>query len=175
MSQLGVTGFGFGGAAFGKLGRLQSVTIGTFTLPGIVADFTAQREGALAAPFLGANVGGNLLKKFSLRLDYANQTMALTPNASLNDPDVYERAGLFLVNKSGKYVVLDARPGTASAQAGIAEGDTIDSIDGKPTSSMSLEAVRGLFLAAPGTTYQVGLTTKDGKQKQVALTLQDFI
>ncbi len=175
MSQVGVNGFGFGGAALGKLGRLQSLTIGTFTLPGVVADFTAQQQGALAAPFVGANVGGNILKKFSMRLDYANQTMALTANASLNDPDVYERAGLFLVNKAGKYVVLDVRPGTASARAGIAKGDTIDSIDGKPASSMSLEALRGLFFAAPGTTYQIGLTTKDGTQKQVALTLQNFI
>ncbi len=174
-TQVGVTGFGWGGPAYGKLGRLKEFNVGSFALTNVVADFTAQQEGALATPFIAANVGGNVLKKFSLRLDYTKQTMALVPNATVSTPDDFERSGLFLINKDGKIVVFDARPGTASALAGIVKGDTIDSVDGKPTSSMSLEGVRAAFFAAPGTVVRLGLTSKDGTQRTIALTLADFV
>jgi hypothetical protein len=175
LTQLGVTGFGWGGPAYGRLGRLRELTIGSFALPNVVADYTAQQGGALAAPFVAANVGGNILKKFALRLDYTEQTMALIPNATLSATDAFERSGLFLISKGGKVVVFDARPGTASAQAGIVKGDTIDTVDGRPASSMSLEDVRALFFGAAGTVVQLGLIGKDGSQRTVALTLADVI
>jgi hypothetical protein len=175
LSAVGVTGFGFGGPAFGKLGRLRTVGFGTFTLPDVVADFTTQEKGAFAAPFVAANIGGNIWRRFTLTLDYGKQTMTLTPNGAFDGPDVYERAGLFLLNRAGKYVVLDARPGAPAAQAGIVKGDTIDSIDGKPASSMSLAAVRELFFGPPGTVLHFVLTAKDGTKRSVAVTLRDFV
>ena len=80
LSAVGVTGFGFGGPAFGKLGRDRTVSFGSFTLPEVVGDFTTQQKGALAVPFVAANVGGGIWKRFSLTLDYGKQTMALIAN-----------------------------------------------------------------------------------------------
>lgn len=174
-TQLGVIGFGWGGPAYGRLGRLKELTIGSFALTNVVADFTAQQAGALATPFVAANVGGNILKKFALRLDYTKQTIALVPNATVSAPDDFERSGLFLISKGGKIVVFDARPGTASALAGIVKGDTIDTIDGKPTAAMSLEDVRAAFDAPSGTVVHLGLTGKDGAQRTIALTLADVV
>ncbi len=175
MSAVGVNGFGFGGPAFGKLGRIRSVTFGSFTVTNVVGDFTTQQKGALAVPFIAANVGGNIWKRVTLTLDYGKQTMTLTPNASYGQPDAYERAGLFLLNRAGKFVVLDSRPGTPAAQAGIVKGDTITTINGKPVAGMSLQAVRELMYGAPGTTIQLGISGKDGATRNVALTLQDFV
>ncbi len=174
-SAAGVNGFGFGGPEFGRLGRLQSLSIGRFTLPDLVADFTTQTQGAFAVPFVAANVGGSVWKRFTLTLNYYGQTMVLTPNASFGDPDAYERAGLFLLNRGGRYVVLNVRPGTPAAQAGIADGDTIVSIDGKPASSMSLQAVRQLFYGVPGTQLHLRVASKAGMQRDVTLTLRDFV
>jgi hypothetical protein len=175
LSAVGVNGFGFGGPALGKLGRIQSVSFGGFTLPSVVGDFTTQEKGALAEPFVAANVGGNIWRRFTLTLDYGQQTMALSPNASFDQPDTYERAGLFLLNRGGKYVVLDSRPGTAAAQAGILKGDTIDSVDGRLVSGMTLQAVRAVFFGAPGTVVRLGVTGKDGAARSVVLTLRDFV
>ncbi len=175
VTAVGVTGFGFGGPALGKLGRLQTLTIGNFTLPNVVADFTTQTKGAFAVPFVAGNVGGNIWKRFTLTLDYYNQTMALTPNASFNEPDSYERAGLFLLNRNGSYLVADVRPGTPAAQAGIVAGDTIVGVDGRPASSMSLQGLRELFYRAPGTVLHLRVQGKNGATRDVALTLRDFI
>jgi C-terminal processing protease CtpA/Prc len=141
----------------------------------LVADYTAQTQGALAAPFIAANLGGNLLRRFDITFDYGRQTMALVPNAAFNDPDHYERIGLFLIMKGGKVTVVDARPGTPAALAGIARGDVISTIDGAPTSTMSLEAVRTIFSKPAGTVLHLGVVTKDGTQRTVDVTLRDFI
>jgi C-terminal processing protease CtpA/Prc len=80
-----------------------------------------------------------------------------------------------LINHDGAIVVIDSRAGTPAAQAGIVKGDTVTSIDGKPTSSMTLQDIRKLFSGAPGTALQVGLTAKDGSKRTVTVTLRDYI
>jgi hypothetical protein len=171
----GVNGFGFGGPAMGKLGRIARLGIGDYTLENVVADFSTQTKGAFASPFNAANVGGGVWKRFALTLDYTTRKMALVPNDAFKEQDFYERAGLFLISREGAIAVLDSRPGTPAAQAGIVKGDTITSIDGKATSSMTLQDVRKLFSGAPGTSLQVGLTAKDGSKRTVTVTLRDFI
>jgi hypothetical protein len=175
LTAVGVNGFGFGGPALGRLGRLRNLEIGGMQLNDLVADYTTQTQGALAAPFVSANIGGNLLRRFDITLDYGRQTMALVPNASFNDPDQYERIGLFLINNHGKITVADARPGTPAAQAGIVRGDVISTIDGAPASTMSLEDVRAMFSKPAGTVLHLGLVAKDGTQRIVSVTLRDFV
>jgi len=175
LTGIGVNGFGFGGPAFGKLGRIQSVAFGGFTLSNVIGDFTTQTKGAFAEPFVAANVGGNLFRRFTLTLDYGKQTMTLTPNAAFDEPDSYERAGLFLLNRGGKYLVLDVRPGTPAAAAGIVKGDTLVSVDGKPASDMSLQQVRELFYGAPGTAIRFTVSGKDGTSRDVIVTLRDYV
>ena len=171
----GVNGFGVGGPAIGRLGRVASVGIGEVTLTNLVADYSVQTQGAFAAPFVAANIGGNLLRRFTITFDYRNATMALVPNATLHEPDVYERSGLFLIRHAGSTVVVDARPGTPAASAGIAKGDVIVSIDGSPAGGMSLAQIRDLFSQPAGTVVTLQITGKDATQRTVKLTLGDYI
>jgi hypothetical protein len=175
LTAVGVNGFGFGGPAFGKLGRLRQLDVAGMQLNNLVADFTTQTKGAFAEPFVAANIGGNLLRRFDITFDYGRQSMALVPNAAFNDPDNYERIGLFLINNAGKVTVADARPGTPGALAGIVRGDVISTIDGAPASSMSLEDVRATFSQASGTVVALGIIGKDGTQRSVSVTLRDFV
>ncbi|HVA33420.1 MAG TPA: aspartyl protease family protein [Candidatus Baltobacteraceae bacterium] len=175
LSAVGVDGFGLGGPELGSLGRLRSLTIGSFTLPHVIADYTAQKKGAFAAPFIAANVGGGIWKRFTMTLDYRAQTMALVPNDTLDTTDQYEHAGLFLIDQGGKYVVIDARPGTPAAAAGIVRGDRIVSVDGTPASSLTLQQVRERFLEPPGTLLHLGVANKTGTTRVVDLTLSDWI
>lgn len=170
-----VTGFGFGGPAFGRLGRLRSVGIGPFVVPQVVADFSSQTQGAFAMPFVAANVGGNLLKRFDLVLDYGASRMMLTPNALFRQPDFYERAGLFIVNREGAKVVYDVRPDSPAAAAGIVKGDVIATLNGTEAASRSLDDVRNAFLAKPGTIVRLGLTAPDGAAKSVRIRLADGV
>ncbi|MGB6600619.1 MAG: aspartyl protease family protein, partial [Candidatus Cybelea sp.] len=175
ITAVGVNGFGFGGPAMGKLGRVQTVGIDDLQLTNLVADYTTQTVGALAAPFVGANVGGNLLRRFTVTFDYWNGTMTLVPNAAFNEADSYERSGLFLIKRGDSIVVIDARPGTPAANAGIVKGDVLDSIDGSAAGTMLLGDVRNLLAQPAGTVVTLIVTGKDGSKRSVKLTLQDYV
>ena len=172
---VGVNGFGFGGPAMGKLGRVEEVGIDDLQLTNLVADYSVQTAGALAAPFVAANIGGNLLRRFTVTFDYGNGTMTLVPNAGFGEADSYERSGLFLIKRAGGVVVLDSRPGTPAAQAGIVKGDVINSIDGTPANTMLLGAIRNLLAQPAGTVVTLQVTGKDGTSRSVKITLKDYV
>ncbi|HKE37759.1 MAG TPA: aspartyl protease family protein [Candidatus Baltobacteraceae bacterium] len=168
----GVNGFGVGGGAKGMLGRLSSLQIGTFALNDIIADYSTQTGGFFASPFLAANVGGNVWKRFTVTFDYGKQTMSLQPNAGLATRDAYERAGLFLVTTGGKVVVYDVRPGTPAADAGLVKGDSIVSIDGTPA---TLQQARDAINGPAGTVLHLQVAAKDGTTRAVTVTLRDWV
>jgi C-terminal processing protease CtpA/Prc len=126
-------------------------------------------------PFVGANIGGAVWKRFTMTLDYDNLTMTLTPNASFDAPDSWDRSGLFLVHTGSSIVIIDARPGTPAAKAGLVKGDAIDSIDGTPVASLTLKAVREALSAAPGTVVHLVVRTKSGATSTVNITLADYV
>jgi membrane-associated protease RseP (regulator of RpoE activity) len=169
---VGANGFGVGGASLGRLGR-TTLAFGGFTIPDIVADLSTQKQGAFADPFVSGNVGAGVFKRFTVTFDYPHQTMALAPGRAFAARDGYERAGAFVVGQAGKIVVADVRPGTPAAEAGLARGDAIATVDG--TAPSGVGAVRALFLGAPGTALRLGLTAKDGTTRTVTLTLRDYV
>ncbi|MBV9270112.1 MAG: aspartyl protease family protein [Candidatus Eremiobacteraeota bacterium] len=175
LTQNGVNGFGVGGASFSQLGRLTSLTIGNFTLNDLIAGYSNATKGAFANPFVATNLGGNLLRRFTVTFDYAEQRMTLAPNAAFAERDTYERSGLFIVNAGGKMTVVDSRPGTPAADAGIAKGEVITSLDGASASTLSLDAVRAYFRKPAGTTVKLVVVGKDGKERNVSLTLRDYV
>jgi hypothetical protein len=168
----GVNGFGVGGPSRGRLGRVRTFSFGDLTLRDLVGDYTAQTKGALAMPFIGANVGGGVWKRFTMTLDYRKLTLTLTPNADFAKRDQWDRSGVFLVDKGG-ITIIAVRPGTPAAKAGLAKGDVIVSVNG--SSGLSLRQVRDLFLAAPGTPEHLVIKSRDGKTRGVDLTLADYV
>jgi hypothetical protein len=173
LTAAGVDGFGVGGAEIGKLGRVTDVGIGDFHMTDLVADFAQQTQGAMASPYVAANIGGNLLRRFTVTFDYGKQTMTLVPNAAFHERDAYERSGLFLIDKNGTIAVLDSRPGTPAADAGIVKGDTIVAIDG--AAGTTLGQMRAAFERPAGTVVRLDLVGKDGSKRTVSVTLRDYV
>jgi hypothetical protein len=168
----GVNGFGVGGPHVGWLARVQTFSLGDLTLHNLVGDYAAQAEGGFAMPYIGANVGGGVWKRFTMTLDYRRLKMTLTPNASFDVRDDWDRSGVFLINK-GAIAIMDVRPGTPAARAGLAKGDVITAVDG--SSALSLGRIREVFRGAPGTVVHLVVRSKDGAPRVVDLTLADYV
>jgi len=123
-------------------------------------------------PFIGANVGGAVWKRFTMTLDYRQLVMTLAPNVDFDMRDHWDRSGVFLVN-SGAITIIDVRPETPAANSGLAKGDVIVSVNG--ASGLSLRQVRELFSAEPGTVEHLVVKSKDGSAHDIDLTLEDYV
>ncbi|HWG00020.1 MAG TPA: aspartyl protease family protein [Steroidobacteraceae bacterium] len=168
----GVSGFGVGGATIGRLGRVQTLSLGGLTLHDLIAEYPTRGEGAFAMPFIGANVGGAVWKRFTVTLDYHPLTMTLIPDAQFHAPDHWDRSGVYLID-NGAITILGVRPGTPAARAGLAPGDVITAVDG--SSTLSLRRVRAAFRGEPGTVVHVLVKSKHGAAHAVDVTLAGYI
>ncbi|GAC1302901.1 MAG: hypothetical protein NVSMB19_12500 [Vulcanimicrobiaceae bacterium] len=174
LSAVGVDGFGLGGPALGRLGRLSALAFGGFVLRDIVCDYSTQRRGAFANPALGANVGGGVWRRFALTLDYAHRRIALRANAGFDRAEPPDRSGLFLVGAGAAVLVLDVRPDTPASRAGIAKNDRILAVDGDSVTHTDVPAIRATLTSQPPATVVLRIE-RAGVAREVVLALDDYV
>ena len=89
-------GRGFSGDIFGKRSRINSLSIGNFKLKKPIAsmpdEFSIQHL-KLVKDRKGS-VGSEILRRFTVILDYPDQKIYLKPNRSLDDPFLIDGSGL---------------------------------------------------------------------------------
>jgi C-terminal processing protease CtpA/Prc len=68
-------------------------------------------------------------------------------------------------NHTGRVYVRDAPPGLGVAQAGIAEGDEVTEIDGKPVGEMSPDQLRAAVRGKVGTTVWLTVVHEGAPRK----------
>ena len=173
-----VTGWGVGGPARALLARAKRLTLGDgVVVDAPVVDISVQKKGAFTDRYVAGNVGGAILKRFTVTFDYGKQTVSFEPNALAREPQPYDRSGLWLnvAETKDAFEVVDVVPGGPGAKAGLRVGERIVAVDGKPAADLALPDVRErLRTAAPGT--KVPLTVEaDGKRREVALVLADLV
>lgn len=169
---LGVNGFGVGGPSMGRLGRVRTLSFNGLTLRNLVGMYSTQSQGELAMPFIGANIGGGVWKRFTMTLDYRRMTMTLKGNADFHLRDHWDRSGAYLID-DGAVTIIGVRPGTPAAKAGLADGDIITSVNG--SSRLSLRRVRDAFSGKPGTIVHLIVKSKGRSARTVDLTLANYV
>ncbi len=168
----GVEGYGIGGPARGKLGPVD-VGLGGRTVS-VIGDYTSQRSGAFADGSVAANLGEPLLRRFVVTYDLARGRVRIVPSAAFDEPQVLDRSGLFLIRPDpDSTVVLDVRPGTPAADAGVRANDALVALDGTPAASLSLEEIRARLAAPDGGQVVLRLRGAQG-ERDVALTLANY-
>ncbi|GAC1409620.1 MAG: hypothetical protein NVSMB64_18430 [Candidatus Velthaea sp.] len=172
----GVDGYGLGGAAYGRLGRLDEIRFGELGIRDAIADFSTQQRGAFADRVTAANVGGGIWRRFTLTFDYPHKRLTLQPNAAFAEPDTYERSGLFLVTRDGAIAAAGVRDGTPAAEAGIATDDVIAAVEGRPLAASDLISLRETLSGAAGTSVRLlVLGARGGIPREVTVVLRDYV
>jgi hypothetical protein len=146
------SGYGFGGPLRERIGRLPSLRIGPYAILGAVARF-ALPESIASPEDRPANLGGEILRRFTVIVDYARGRMILEPNSCLEDPFEYDMSGLELVSSGAdlrKIVVHGVREASPAQEAGVEPGDLLTEIDGVDSSTYLLPKVRDRLRTAPG-------------------------
>ena len=144
-------------------GRIASMTLGGYTLRQPLVAMSRDTDTIFATDSLGVNLGGNVLRRFNVFIDYPGRRLILEPNAHFDDPFPADASGLVLTAQGTDFktiVVHGIVGGSPADESGIREGDVITAIDGESTDTYALYQIQDLFKES-GRTRQVTIRRGD--------------
>jgi hypothetical protein len=173
-----LTGWGVGGPSHSFVTHGGVLKLGDVTIEHPLTMMSTDKGGSDAFDAFGNNVGGGVLKRFVVTLDYDRYTMYLKPiTTPVADLDTFDRSGMWINDDPAGFKIVEVSKGTPADEAGLKAGDVIVSVDGNPVSSIALYDLRTrLRNDAPGTTVNFALKRKGkGKPVDFAVKLRDLI
>jgi hypothetical protein len=177
-----VKGFRLGnvGGAGGSMsrtlqGRVRNIQVGRLSINNPIVTFS-QAEAAKDATGGDGQIGGEVLRRFRLILDYSRQRIILEPNEHLAEPVEADMSGFELVAEGADLKTLtinEVLANSPAAEAGLQEEDELTAINGRLVTEFSLEQIRQM-LKQEGKEYVLKL--KRGSQAlQVKLKTRRLI
>jgi len=158
------------------MARIDDFQIGGYQVAGPLAAFVQGKGPGLDDAQVAGEIGGGMLRRFTLTLDYARQVAIFDANSEIRTDDHEEMSGISLAAGGPdlkRFEVVLVRPGSPAADAGVQKGDVIAGVDDEAAADMTLSAVRGLF-------HQVGhkyklVIDRNGTTKTVNITMRRSI
>jgi hypothetical protein len=168
-------GYGVGGPVTALLARSGKLNLGPVTIEAPVTEILTDKAGIAAAARTAGNIGGDVLKRFTVTLDYAHHTLWLQPNQLAAQREVFDRSGLWIARaKDGGIDVVGVSAESAGAGAGLVAGEEILSVNGKNARDVALPELREEFKSAVGTAFKLRVKGKNG-ERTLSVALADQI
>jgi hypothetical protein len=170
-----VLGWGVGGAARMRAARFGLLQLGNLDIKDIAGDLYTSTKGALSNPDQAGNLGGGILKRFTVTFNYVAKLLYLAPNSEFDKIQAFDRSGLWLNLDGSALKVADIASCSSATRADIQEGDRIIAIDGESVTLRTLAKWRERLRQLPvgtGLTFQL---LRDGLEITAKLVLADRI
>ena len=176
-----IIGRGLGGEITGKIGRIQSLKLGTYDIKKVIANFPDPNSYfdslKLGATERNGAIGGEVLSRFTVIFNFPKEEMYLKKNAAFKKKFHYNLSGLTIKAKGSRLNVFEITEVTrksVSAVAGAEAGDLILNINGVPTTRLDLNTINGFFNHRPGKKINMVVDRK-GQQLKLNFELADQI
>jgi len=166
---------GIGGRSVGRIGRVLSLRIGSSTIANPITLFSEDTAGTFANRTFAANIGGQIAERFRMFLDYAGRRIILERSSIFADPFDRAYSGASLRAEGSDYRTFRVREvleDSPAAEAGLAEGDVITSIDDLAADHFTLSAINELF--EKSATHRLTIRRGD-RTLEIALTPRPLI
>ncbi len=128
--------------------RIESFQIGAFQVDAPLATFAQGKLPGDDNKEIAGEIGGGILRRFTVIFDYVRQVVILDSNAEIRSDDHEDMSGISIA-ASGPglktFTVTQVRPGTPAASAGVETGDVIAGVDEEAAADITLDALRALF------------------------------
>lgn len=167
-------GFGITGSIQGVVGRIGTFQLGSFLIKSPLTGFYLEDEKSFSSLKIAGKIGGGILKKFKVILDYLHYHMILEKNANYDLWDRYNTSGIQLIQDDQKILVYQVIKNSPAEKAKIKKDDEILSVNEVPVSNYSLQELRNILNQEEGTEIEL-LLKREAKIKKVKLTLKELI
>jgi hypothetical protein len=169
-------GRGLSGDVHGYLGRVSGLRLGRYYVKSLITSFPDEQSvrARVSVPRNG-NLGFELLKRFSVVIDYPHNQLWLRPNGLFRDPFEHDMCGIELLAggpEYHRYVIQRVEPGSPAERANLLPQDELLSINLLPVSSMTLTQITRLLHSADGKQLLMFVRRADGELFVTRLTLK---
>lgn len=173
---MATTGWGIGGESRGFVTRGAPLMLGRVLIESPVTDFSTDEGGSGGSPIFPNILGGGILKRFVVTLDYPGYTMFLKQTAEPKmELDSYDRSGMWINQGDGFFLVVSTVKDGPAERGGLRKGDRIIAVDGVPVSELRLYEVRTrLRDQSPGTVVSLTLQRRNSR-RSATITLRNLI
>jgi hypothetical protein len=176
-----IIGRGLGGEITGKIGRIQSLKLGTYEIKSVIANFPDPNSYfdslKLGATARNGAIGGEVLSRFTVIFNFPAEEIYLKKNGSFKKKFHYNLSGLTVKAKGSRlnvFEVTEVRKESVADAAGVLTGDLIMSINGVNTSGLDLNTINGFFNYKPGKKIHL-IVDRSGERLRLDFELEDQI
>jgi hypothetical protein len=140
-------GRGVGGLLLSRVGRIPSVEVGGTTFERPITMLPMSAGAMVGAPDAIGNIGGEIMRRFTVTLDYSRKRMILEPNAQLREPFDADMSGLGArmgPDGSNALEVEWIQSDSPASEGGVQPNDLIERIDGRPALEIGVSGLRAM-------------------------------
>ena len=154
------------------VGRIGQIHLGTYTLKNPLVALSQDTEGSLAHDAF-VNMGGNVLSRFTVTIDYIHHEVILEPNSHFDEPFPADASGLVMEADGDNLrtlIVKGVVAGSPGDEAGLKEGDVITEVDGTAANKYALWELQNM-LKESGKEHSLTIR-RDGKAVKMQIHLR---
>lgn len=132
---------GVGGSSQSYTLLLPEVSVAGYTLKDMTASRSLDKSGALASTKYAGLIGNEIMDRFSLVIDFKDNSIYLKPNEDINLPFNKTTFGFFFANRfkddGGYWQVNGFYKGLPAESSGMKAGDKIKEVNGVPVKNIT--------------------------------------
>jgi len=164
------------------MGRIKSIEIGKYKVPGVIANFPDPDSymdtlKASRLVFRNGSLGGEMLSRFTVTLNFPGERIYLKKNASLKKEFFFNLSGITvraLGAKLKSFEISNVRVNSQAEKAGIKIGDKVMSVNGLSTTELDLSVINGILNSKPGKKIVLQIQ-REGKRMRKEFRLENAI
>ena len=128
--------------------RVAALRIGPYTLEQPIVLLTQDKDGPFASKSIGVNLGGSILRRFTVTIDYSRQRLIFEPNRSFGQPFQADATGIAFMAAGSDFktfTIRDVAPNSPGTEIGLQKGDVITALDGRPAANYAAWQLQDVF------------------------------
>jgi len=161
-------GRGLGGDINGYIGRIESIEFGKYSFDNVISSWPDRGSFANILRRTGrqGTLGGGLLSRFTVVIDYFNGYLYYRKNQNFNNQFEFDMSGIEIRatgQKLNHFIISQLRKDSPATKVDLQLGDEIVAINGHLTKELTLGEVNSFFRSREGRRIRLELLRDDQK------------